>query len=124
MTAGGPKQSWPAWTRAASLRLRVVWADAKYHNYALYDWLEGQADDELEIVNRPKEAQGLVLLPRRWVSERTLAWLGRSRRLSKDYEGRTDTSETMVKLNAIHWMVRRLRPSAQTAPFRYAKNKT
>jgi len=100
-------------------RLEVIWGDAKYHNHALYAWLDGHADYDLEIVSRPKDARGFVLLPRRWTAERTLAWLGRSRRLSKDYEGRTDTSEAMVKLSMVHLMVRRLAPTVNTNPFRY-----
>jgi len=102
-------------------RLRVVWADSKYHNYALYEWLAQEVDYELEIVSRPQGARGFVLLPKRWVAERTLAWLGRCRRLSKDYERRTDTSEAMVMLSAIHLMVRRLAPGKTEAPFRYPK---
>jgi putative transposase len=67
-------------------RLRVVWADSKYHNYELYRWVAEHADYELQIVSRPAGAKGFVLLPKRWVAERTFAWLGRARRLSKDYE--------------------------------------
>jgi putative transposase len=105
-------------------RLVIVWGDGKYHNYSLYEWLKEQADYELDIVSRPKEAVGFVLLAKRWVSERTFAWLGRSRRLSKDYERRTDTSETMIKISMIHLMLRRLEPSAEIPEFHYPKNKT
>ena len=104
-------------------RLVIVWGDGKYHNYSLYEWLEEHADYELDIVSRPKEARGFVLLAKRWVSERTFAWLGRSRRLSKDYERRTDTSEAMVKISMIHLMLRRLEPSADIPEFHYPKNK-
>jgi transposase len=62
----------------------------------------------LEIVKRSDDATGFVVLPRRWVVERTFAWLGRWRRLSKDYEATIASSEAMVKLAAIHMMVRRL----------------
>jgi putative transposase len=104
-------------------RLRVIWADSKYHNYALYAWVQEHADYELEIVSRPEGARGFVLLPHRWTAERTLAWLGRCRRLSKDYERRTDTSEAMVQLSMIHLMVRRLAPTPPIYPFRYGKLK-
>lgn len=102
-------------------RLKVVWADGKYHNYALYDWKDQQRrlPWQLQIVSRPREAKGFILLPKRWVVERTFAWLGRSRRLSKDYERRTDSSESMVRLSAIHLLVKRLAPGPAQAPFKY-----
>ena len=62
----------------------------------------------LEIVTRPDDATGFVVLPRRWVVERTFGWMGRSRRLSKDYEETTASSEAMVKIAMIHLMARRL----------------
>jgi len=58
-------------------RLRLVWADQKYHNHNLYGWLADNAHYQLEVVSRPKGVQGFVLLPKRWVAERTFAWLGR-----------------------------------------------
>jgi putative transposase len=92
-------------------RLEVVFADNKYHNYELYAWLEEHADYRLCIVRRPEQAKGFVLLPHRWVVERTLAWLGRARRLSKDYEKLIETSTAMVMISAIHMMVKRLEPA-------------
>lgn len=62
----------------------------------------------LEIVRRREDAQGFEVLPRRWVVERTLAWLGRYRRLSKDYEQLPQSSESMVLLAMINLMSRRL----------------
>jgi putative transposase len=108
-------------TRREFPRLKVVWADGKYHNYALYDWKDNQRrlPWQLQIVSRPREAKGFILLPKRWVVERTFAWLGRSRRLSKDYERRTDSSESMVRLSAIHLLVKRLAPGPAQAPFKY-----
>ncbi len=102
-------------------RLRILWADGKYHNYGLYEWLGQNAEYALEIVSRPAGARGFVLLPRRWTAERTFAWLGRCRRLSKDYERRTDTSAAMAQISMIHLMVRRLKPSSCSNPFRHAK---
>ena len=119
--AEGAKQAFACVESGCFPRLVIVWADGKYHNYGLYDWLAGHADYALGIVSRPPGAQGFVLLSKRWVSERTFAWLGRSRRLSKDYERRTDTSEAMVKLSMIHLMVRRLKPTGQLSEFRYPK---
>lgn len=107
--------------RGAYPRLQVVWADSKYHNYALYDWKASQRDLpwRLEIVSRPPGAQGFVLLPKRWVVERTFAWLGRSRRLSKDYERRTDSSECMVRLSSVRLLLNRLAPKNVSAAFKY-----
>jgi putative transposase len=60
------------------------------------------------MVKRPEGAHGFLLLPKRWVVERTFAWLGRYRRLSKDDEDLTQTSEAMIRVAMIHLMVRRL----------------
>jgi putative transposase len=102
-------------------RLKVVWGDNKYHNYDLYDWKEKQRELSwrLQIVNRPLGAKGFVLLPKRWVVERSIAWLGRARRLSKDYERRTDSSECMVRLRAIQVLLKRSAPKRCYADFRY-----
>jgi len=102
-------------------RLEVIWADNKYHNPALNEWIDTESTGHwrLEIVRRPAGAQGFVLLPKRWVVERTFAWLGRSRRHSKDYERRTDSSEAMLRVNAIHRMLKRLKPAKVDRPFRY-----
>lgn len=102
-------------------RLKVVWADSKYHNYALYDWKASQPDLpwKLEIVSRPAEAKGFVLLAKRWVVERTIAWMGRARRLSKDYERRLDSSECMIRLRGIQMLLNRSAPSTKYAAFKY-----
>ena len=101
--------------------MKVVWADSKYHNYELYAWKAEQKDLKwtLEIVSRPVGAKGFVLLPKRWVVERTFAWLGRARRLSKDYERRTDSSECMVRLRGIQMLLNRSAPPAAKTPFKY-----
>lgn len=65
----------------------------------------------LEIVKRPETAKGFAVLPKRWIVERTLAWFGRSRRLSKEYEERPESSEALIWVSMIHLMVRRLRPT-------------
>jgi putative transposase len=103
-------------------RLEVVWADGKYHNHRLHEWLQAHRRRlpwRLEIVSRPKEATGFVLLPKRWVVERSFAWLGRSRRHSKDYERRTDSSECQIRMSAIHLLLKRLAPSNHQPPFKY-----
>lgn len=103
-------------------RLTKVWADSKYHNHALNKWMEGQRPTwDLEIVSRPPGVKGFVLLPKRWVVERTFSWFDRWRRHSKDYERRTDSSEAMVKVSAIGLMLRRLAPSQIVSKFNYAR---
>jgi putative transposase len=100
-------------------KVAKVYGDTKYHNMNLYEWVEANADWELTIVRRPKDAEGWVKLPIRWTVERTFAWLGRCRRLSKDREKSVLSSETFVKLAMIHLMVKRLEPSGIDAEFHY-----
>ena len=102
-------------------RLEVIGAANKYHNHGLNAWLttESTGPWPLEVVRRPEGSQGFVLLPKRWVVERTFAWLGRCRRNSKDYERRTDSSESMLRVSAIHLMLKRRQPSKVYPPFRY-----
>ena len=100
-------------------KVRRMYADSKYHNMKLYEWVEGNADWGLTIVRRPKDAEGWVKLPIRWTVERTFAWLGRCRRLSKDREKSVVSSESFVKLAMIHLMLRRLEPSGADADFHY-----
>jgi len=105
-------------------RLEKLWADHKYRNHALDRWLAAeQARYRIEVVQRPLGAKGFVLLHRRWVVERTLAWLGRYRRHSRDYERRTESSEAAIKISAIHHMLRRLAPdtSQRDNPFNYPR---
>ena len=102
-------------------RLKTVWADGKYRNHALNAWKAKQRNLPwaLEVVKRPKDAKGFVLLPKRWVVERTNAWNGRARRLSKDYERRTDSSEAMIRIRAIDVLRRKVRPQGAQAAFHY-----
>lgn len=95
-------------------RLRLIWADGGYAG-KLIDWVQETCGWVLEIIKRDKKVKGFQVLPRRWVVERTFGWLGRYRRLSKDYEGRTDSSETMIYAAMVHLMTRRLARKAQPA---------
>jgi putative transposase len=91
-------------------RLRLIWADQAYAG-ELIAWLWDLRlwrKVRLEIVKRPEGRQGFLLLPKRWVVERTFAWLGRYRRFSKDYAYVPQTSDTMIRVAMIHLMVRRL----------------
>src|SRR5215211_3578019 len=101
-------------------RLEVVYADRKYHNYDLYDWLaRHRRPYEIEVVSRPAGVTGFVPVPVRWVAERTFAWLGRYRCLSKDYEHLPASGEAVIKLAAIHHMLRRLAPAARRRSERF-----
>ncbi len=100
-------------------RLQTMYADNKYHNFDLYEWLDDNVAYRLHIVRRPEDAQGFVKLPQRWVVERTFAWLGRSRRLSKDCEKLTQTSAAMIQIAMIHLMVRRLASDTPAEKFAY-----
>ena len=108
--------------RALYPRLEVIWGDQKYHNYSLQRWLAKQAVSyTVNVVFRPKDAEGFVKLPKRWVVERTFAWWGRYRRLSKDYERTTASSEAWIRISTIHLMVRRYKPDNRNpqSPFKY-----
>ena len=108
-------------------RLALIWADGKYHNKALQRWMRASgAWYRLEVVSRPVGAKGFVLLHRRWVVERSFAWLGRCRRHSRDYERDTKSSEAQIQISAIHLMLRRLKPNVDkpTPPFLYPKKAT
>jgi transposase len=101
--------------------LAVVWADSKDHKPDLNQWMATQSPGpwRLEIVRRPPGTQGFVLLPTRWVVERTFAWLGRCRRHNRDYERSTASSESMLRVSAMHLMLKRLNPVNVYPPFRY-----
>ena len=106
-------------------RLRVVYADSMYRAECLHEEVFSFAPFALHVVRRPTGAEGFVKLPQRWVVERTFAWLGRSRRLSKDHERVVESSEAMVRLSMVHLMLRRLAPARRKRAerFRYKKAK-
>jgi transposase len=96
-----------------------MFADGKYHNHALYDWVQGNARWNVVVVRRPEGKKGWVKLPIRWTVERTFAWLGKCRRLSKDRERSVLSSEAFIKLAMIHLMLNRLEPKGTDAEFHY-----
>jgi putative transposase len=81
--------------RAAGLRLAKVWVDGGYQA-GFARWARAELGWAVEAVARPPGTKGFAVLPRRWVVERSFAWAGRYRRLSKDYEALTQTSEAMI----------------------------
>jgi len=101
-------------------RVKRMYADTKYHNFTLYQWVEENEEPwVLSIVRRPEGAKGWVMLPIRWTVERTFAWLGKCRRLSKDREKTVLSSEAMIRLAMIHLMLNRLSPKADQHEFQY-----
>ncbi len=95
---------------ATQKRLKLVWADGAYAG-ELEEWVKDLRPTNklaLEIVKRDPEQKGFVVLPRRWVVERTFSWVGRNRRMSKDYEALPETSEQMIYLSMIRLMLARL----------------
>jgi putative transposase len=92
-------------------RLQKVWADSGYHAHALIEWVASlfpQRPLVLEIVRRLEGVGGFVVLPKRWIVERTLAWLVKRRRLARHYEQRPDHSEGFIYLTMISLMLKRL----------------
>lgn len=89
-------------------RLSLIWADGGYRGQPMIDWVFQLGGWLWEIVKRRDEVKGFTVLPRRWVVERTFAWLGRYRRLSKDYEHLPETSEAWIYAAMVHLMLRRL----------------
>lgn len=88
-------------------KVQKIWADGAYKG-DLIDWVQESLDAVLDIVERDEDQDGFEVLPRRWVVERTFAWLGRYRRLSKDYERCTRSSEGMIYLASIQTMAKRI----------------
>jgi len=87
-------------------RLRWLWADGGYAGQ-LVQWVGRVSRRALEIVRRSDPARGFPVLPRRWVVERTFGWLGRSRRLSRDYERQAEVAEAFVYLAMCRLMLHR-----------------
>jgi len=89
-------------------RLKVLFADSAYARSGLPDWVRATFGWILQPVLRPVGIRGFVVLPKRWIVERTFAWLSRCRRNSKDYERTTRSSEAMLHITMINLMSRRL----------------
>jgi putative transposase len=94
--------------QTAFCRLKVIFADSAYARCDLPAWVKETFDWVLQTVLRPVGAKGFVVLPKRWIVERTFAWIARYRRHSKDYERNPETSEAMIYIAMINLMSRRL----------------
>jgi putative transposase len=90
-------------------RMEVVYADGIYAYTGLVNWVYAHWLRLLEIVKRPQKT--FVVVAKRWIVERTFAWLSRCRRLSKDYERSPEVSESWIHVSMIQHMLRRLRPA-------------
>lgn len=90
-------------------KLRKIWVDGGYRGQII-EWVKERFSYCLEVVLRSDDVTGFVVLPKRWIVERTFAWLSNYRRLSKDYERYPKTSETMIQIAMIRLMLRRLQP--------------
>ena len=91
-------------------KLRLVWVDGGYRG-PLVEWVANKFSFRLQPVLRPKGEKGFVLLARRWVVERTFAWLGYHRRLSKDFERLPESSEAFIYIAMTRLLLRRLAPN-------------
>jgi len=94
-------------TQQVAPRLAHWWADGSYAG-ELVDWAREEFGWTVEIVRRTADAVGFAVQPRRWIVERTFAWCGRYRRLSKDYEENVESSEAWLFVAMTHILVRRL----------------
>jgi putative transposase len=105
-------------------RLKLIWADGKYRNHRLQEWMvTNEVPYGIEVVSRPLGSVGFVPLHQRWVVERTLAWLGRYRRNSRHYELHERSGESMLRISSIHRMLGILKPDETKPPnpFNYRK---
>ncbi len=91
--------------------IRVLFGDSAYGRKGLPEFVKETIGWTVQPVLRPVNVQGFVVLPKRWIVERTFAWIGRSRRHSKDYERLPETSETLIQISMTHLMLKRLAPS-------------
>ncbi len=89
-------------------RIKVIFADTAYGRKGLPAFVRDTLGFSIELVKRPRGVRGFQVLPKRWIVERTFAWLGRCRRHSKDYERNPETSETMIYISMIHLMLKRV----------------
>jgi len=103
-------------------RLSLIWGDSKYHNHALKSWLRKHRPGwTVEVKSPPKGSKGFVVVPQRWVVERSFAWWGRNRRLSKDYEKTISSSEATVHIANVSLLLQRLAPPTNPQKFHYRK---
>lgn len=86
---------------------RKIWADAAYRGQELAAWCQAEGGWDLEVVERTPGAHGFSVVPRRWVVERTLSWISRNRKMSKDYERKVQTGETLIQVAMVRLLLTR-----------------
>lgn len=96
------------WLMKLCKRMKLVWADGGYQGEDLANWVSKLLNWTWEVVKRNDDIKGFVVIPKRWVVERTFAWLSFNRWLSKDYEKHTPNRESMIYLAMIQLMLKRL----------------
>ena len=101
-----------AGTKPLVPRLKKIWSDGAYSGEPLAKWCREEGDWDLEVVDRDREAEGFEVMPKRWIVERTFSWIGRNRRMSKDYERKVQTSECLMKVATIRLILKRLARAA------------
>lgn len=89
-------------------RMEMLWADSAYAGEKLRTWCAEHTGWRLEAVSRNTGSSTFKVLPRRWVVERSIAWLSRNRRLARGYERKVQTSECLMKVAMIRLMLKRL----------------
>ncbi|HEX6553343.1 MAG TPA: IS5 family transposase [Ktedonobacteraceae bacterium] len=89
-------------------RLVKIWADAAYRGQELAAWCKTTGEWDLEVVERTPDARGFSVVPKRWVVERTFGWISRNRRMSKDYERKVQTSETLIQVVVVRLLLARV----------------
>lgn len=98
----------------------IAWANSGYHRFALYDYIDAKKDVFWSlIIKRTDDMVGSVLLPKRWVVGRTFAWRDRWRRMSKDYERKSESAEAWVNICSIGRMLRYMAPPGDAKAIRY-----
>jgi putative transposase len=94
-------------------RLALIWADQGYSGEEFARWCQAEGHWRVEIVQRNPHEQGFVVQPKRWIVERTLAWIDRFRRFSKDFERKVQTSEEFIQIAMTRLMLKRLARSGE-----------
>jgi putative transposase len=95
-------------------RLALLWVDGGYDGQPFADWVLDKLGCRVEITHPPAGSKGFVSVAFRWVVERTFSWLGKFRRLNKDYEALSESSEAYIYAAMIHLMARRLAKQPST----------
>lgn len=99
--------------------LKKIQADAAYRGQELATWCQTTGEWELEVVERTPDTRGFSVVSRRWIVERTFSWISRNRRMSKNYERKVQTSETLIQVTMIRLLLARLARKNEPVPMPY-----